>query len=217
MAETCFTNFTITGGEKDIKSVKKIFNSILSGKYNTGKFKDVDSSWFGLLEVALGIEKPECDGRWEFYIDEDEEKEKVFTFYTESAWTPDLLPLIALKNKFPTIHYYYLASEEVDEFFITNDIEGKFYPERWYVRFEDGDTFYVDSFEEAKDIVLSISRNEGLKMPTLPLKEENIEEFVEKFNELNEDSLYICAIDVITKDHPFVSLKYGFTTKFYGD
>ncbi len=217
MAETCFTNFTITGGEKDIKSVKKIFNSILSGKYNTGKFKDVDSSWFGLLEVALGIENPECDRRCDFYIDDEDENENVFTFYTESAWTPDLPPLIALKNKFPTIHYYYLASEEVDEFFITNDIEGKFYPERWYVRFEDGDTFYVDSFEEAKDIVLFISRNEGLKMPTLPLKEENIEEFVEKFNELNEDSLYICAIDVITKDHPFVSLKYGFTTKFYGD
>lgn len=155
MSNTCFTTYKVTGKKKD---VTKLFKTIkrLEGR----KTPLVPNGWYdpklwlGCLVKALGGDsnKVYCRGTITFYEMEDD----VLTLNTETAWAEMSETRHFIESCFPGMKIYYIEEESGCEIFNTNDSEGIYFKDRYYLDGFD-DSEYFETLEEAakyvKDIV----------------------------------------------------------------
>ena len=101
--------------------------------------------WLGNLVVRLGKDWREvfCRGTWsslKLYSDH-------LYFFTETAWNPPIELLELIRQRYPSLKYYYSAEGDEDLQF-TNDVEGRYFTARYIVDAEP-DMDYFDTIEEA--------------------------------------------------------------------
>ena len=89
------------------------------------------TTWLGCLVEALGEswEKIYCRGTW----DNLKFNGEVLTFNTETAWSPCNEMFDMVCEKYPTLRYFYQSEEPGMCEYWTNDDEGKYFPDRYYV------------------------------------------------------------------------------------
>lgn len=130
MPNWCLTNYTIVGEEKELDELYSLMRNL--EEMETPLYPNsFGSDWLGCLIVALG-EKWEdycCRGYWRNL----ERGNRNITFETKTAWKPANDAFNLLKDKFPSLKYYFYAEGHDGSIYETNDAEGIFYPNRLYV------------------------------------------------------------------------------------
>lgn len=155
MSNTCFTTYKVVSEKK--KDVTKLFKTIkrLDGR-KTPLVKNGwydPKLWLGCLVKALGGDpnKVYCRGTITFYEIEDD----VLTLNTETAWSEMSETRHFIESCFPDMKIYYIEEESGCEIFNTNDSEGIYFKDRYYLDGFD-DSEYFETLEEASNYVKEI-------------------------------------------------------------
>lgn len=184
MSNTCFTTYKIVGKKE---SIAKLHRTIK--KLDEGQTSLVDNEWYnpklwlGCLVVALGGNPEEvlCRG----IITNFEMKYDVLTINTESAWTEMSETRHYIESRIPDLKIFYLEEEEGCERFNTNDSEGIFFKERYYLDSSDGARYFC-TLQEVADYAEKVT---GLKMePSFNTIKNALSNYAEEYEE--DDTRY---------------------------
>lgn len=182
MANTYFTTYKVTGKPKDVKHLHRILQRMENRKtpiQPNGWYPQ--NMWLGCLVKALkgDPEKVYCRGTITFYSLDDD----VLTISTETAWSEMSETRHFIESCFPDMKIYYIEEECGCEIYNTNDSEGLFFKDRYYLDGYD-DSEYFESIEEAAKYVMKIVGHE------VKHDFQAIDKALEKYQEDNEDAWY---------------------------
>ena len=184
MPNWAFTSYVLEGEEREIKQLDKILTTL--SKRKTPKVKsDFNQHWLGCLVHELGGDwnKIYCRGSWY----EKERNGNTLKLCTETAWGPMNEVFDFICQKFPSIKYYYASEEDGMGEYYTNDVEGKYFPDRYHIDLCDPDENYDSDYFKTFDELLRWL-NEKYK-PTTPLRtEEDIENLDDEWREKSDDA-----------------------------
>jgi len=155
MPNWCATSYVFTGPEDQIKSLHSSIKQLLEEP--SIKKTDFGNGWLGNLLYKHDIDPDKediyCRGSISYLDEIDIEKETTFILETETAWRPMLEVFDAIINKnYPEIQYYYMAEEFGCLLFETNDINGVYFADRYYLWVEDHEKF--ESYYPDKETML---------------------------------------------------------------
>ena len=154
MSNTCFTTYKVTGKKKDVTKLFKTIKRLDGRKTPLVKNGWYDPKlWLGCLVKALGGDpnKVYCRGTITFYEMEDD----ILTLNTETAWAEMAETRHFIESCFPGMKIYYIEEESGCEIFNTNDSEGIYFKDRYYLDgFEESE--YFETLDEAAKYVKEI-------------------------------------------------------------
>ena len=187
MSNTCFTTYKVVSENK--KDVTKLFKTIkrLDGR-KTPLVKNGwydPKLWLGCLVKALGGDpnKVYCRGTITFYEMEDD----VLTLNTETAWAEMSETRHFIESCFPGMKIYYIEEESGCERFYTNDSEGIYFKDRYYLDGFD-DSEYFETLEEAAKYVKEIVGHDV--EADLKAIDKALSDYVEEHEEDDPDCYY---------------------------
>lgn len=187
MSNTCFTTYKVVSENK--KDVTQLFKTIkrLDGR-KTPLVKNGwydPKLWLGCLVKALGgdPQKVYCRGTITFYEMEDD----VLTLNTETAWAEMSETRHFIESCFPGMKIYYIEEESGCERFYTNDSEGIYFKDRYYLDGFD-DSEYFETLEEAAKYVKEIVGHEV--EADLKAIDKALSDYVEEHEEDDPDCYY---------------------------
>lgn len=154
MSNTCFTTYKVTGKKKDVTKLFKTIKRLDGRKTPLVKNGWYDPKlWLGCLVKALGGDpnKVYCRGTITFYEMEDD----ILTLNTETAWAEMAETRHFIESCFPGMKVYYIEEESGCEIFNTNDSEGIYFKDRYYLDGFD-DSEYFETLDEAAKYVKEI-------------------------------------------------------------
>lgn len=155
MSNTCFTTYKIIGKKESVAKLHRTIKELddrqtplVENEWYNPKL------WLGCIVAALGgnPEDTLCRGTITHY----ELADDVLTVNTETAWTEMAETRRYIKDCFPDLRIYYLEEEEGCERFNTNDAEGLFFKERYYLDTSDGAKYFCtlqEVADYAEDVV----------------------------------------------------------------
>lgn len=187
MSNTCFTTYKVVSENK--KDVTKLFKTIkrLDGRktplVKNGWYNP--KLWLGCLVKALGgdPQKVYCRGTITFYEMEDD----VLTLNTETAWAEMSETRHFIESCFPGMKIYYIEEESGCERFYTNDGEGIYFNDRYYLDGFD-DSAYFETLSEAAEYVKEIVGHDV--EADLKAIDKALSDYVEEHEEDNPDCYY---------------------------
>lgn len=104
-----------------------------------------------------------------------------------------------IKSKYPDIHIVYSAEESGNVYYVTNDFEGDFFPERYILDYTDG-IEYFNSLEAAAEYVKNLT---GKDVKTEEEIEAALDELEKKEMENDDDAFYsFNKFKVMEEDEP---------------
>ena len=173
MANIASVAYAIEGPQKNLEEILGAICLAMTDKKHWTEYKACEH---------LGFSEQELDGkRLGGEIDDDPTLENgVLSFYAEERWgLQDFNEL--LEQKFPDIKIYWVVEESGCEVYATNDKEGKYFPDRFYVDICIDDIYDSEYFTKEESMWKWISEKTGGKITNM----EQAEAFVG-----DEDSLY---------------------------
>lgn len=131
--------------------------------------------WLGNLVVSLGADYQEvyCCGTW----DGLNLNGNILSFNTETASKPPFRLLKLISDVYPSLKFYFEAEGDDWDCFLTNDAEGKYYPNRYLV---DSDLGY-EYFVKIEEVCQFLS-------PHINLSEQNEEMLAHAIDEWEENN-----------------------------
>lgn len=117
MPNWCYTDYVFEGNKKEIKELNRKAEKI---------------KWLSDLVIAYGGNPKEIECRGSI-MDVSLYNDNTLHIYTETAWTdtPEVWELVMKKHKSLSCYYY---TEEIGcGIYETNDVEGKYFPDRFIV------------------------------------------------------------------------------------
>lgn len=174
MANWASTDYVIEGSKE---SLTKIYEAIKHPDTSEGS-----KGWEGGVLKALGIKWDKKKYLRGFIQDVEEfnpEEDYNLSFYAEEAWGVTDFDEI-LKNNFPDIKVYWRTEEPGMEVYETNDVEGEYFNERYYVDTCINDNYHSDYFIEKASVYQWLSKITNGEIKTI--------EDVCNFNKEKEDT-----------------------------
>ena len=161
MPNWAYTQYVITGDKHQLKKLYSIMNELECMKDPGMHENGFGSTWLGNLVIKLGGDwkKIYCRGSWDNLLHENE----VISFSVESAWEEPYEVRHLIEEKFPDIKLYYQCEESGMGIYITNDGTGQYFPEKYYLWIENGETDYYDNLESLIQDVERITGSKNLK------------------------------------------------------
>lgn len=149
MPNWCSTTYKCVGNERELKSLYEILQKIEARKKPVNE-NDFGRLWLGELVTELGYdwEKYRCRGEIIGFELEDE----VLTIWQETAWCEQEGVRQAIEQKYPGIKVYWCDEEPGCDNYTTNDSEGLYFPDRYYLDTYD-DPQYFETINELADFV----------------------------------------------------------------
>ena len=128
MPNWCSTAYAIEGDAQEIKSLYELMKR-LEDMEKPSVENGFGTAWLGCLVDALGKDwnNVSCRGEWSC-LEMDGE---VIKLYTETAWSPCNEVFDLVREKYPSLHYYFQAEEPDLDIYETNDSEGIYFPDRY--------------------------------------------------------------------------------------
>lgn len=146
MPNWCSTDYVIEGDAQEVKALYDLMKGLEEQKKLTIE-NGFGIAWLGCLVEALGEDwqNVRCRGHWDG-LDFDG---CILRFWTETAWEACNEVFDLVRKKYPSLCYYYRAEEPGMGDYYTNDIEGRYFPERYLIdlRTEKGD-WQTEYFED---------------------------------------------------------------------
>lgn len=159
MANWAYTSYAIEGNKE---SLEKIYKAILHPDVK----ENSTESWEGNVLRALGIEwedgTPNGKGKYlRGFINDGpwwgDDEHTFIRFEAEEAWNVTDLDEILMEN-FKDVKVYWITEEEGMGIFATNDKDGKYFPQRFYVDTCIAGDYNSDYFKEKKDVYRWLSK-----------------------------------------------------------
>lgn len=172
MPNWCYTTCKVAGSQEEVQdfaSKLKYLEELPESLVKNGFGK----TWLGNLVTLFNEDWNEisCRGEWtDVELDDNE-----LTIWMETAWSPPFSLFDMIESKYETIKIYYLADEWDMNYHSTNDSEGKYFTERYFLGDNDG-SLYHDTLEE-------LLNDFNSKFDTSFTTYEEVEDFVKKHNE----------------------------------
>ena len=194
MANWASTSYAVEG-PKD--TLEKIYQAILHPAVN----ENSSEGWEGNVLRALGIEweqvSPDGKGYYMrgFIQDEpywDDDSPNVLRFCAEEAWGATDFHEV-LEENIPGIKVYYEVEEEGMEVYATNDKEGKYFPERYYVDICINGDWDSDYFTEQDAVYTWLSKKTDGEVTDA----KSVEVWNDKHEELKDDDENFISIHEI--------------------
>lgn len=150
MPNWCSTAYAIEGNAKELNNLYELMKKLQEQK-EPSVSNGFGTAWLGCLVNALGEnwEKVFCRGTW----DNLQFDGKVLKFNTETAWAPCNEMFDMVCGKYPTLRYFYQSEEPGMAMYWTNDREGKYFTDRFYVDVcTSEEEYYTEYFADLKDV-----------------------------------------------------------------
>ena len=130
MANYMLSDYVIEGKKAEIDEFEAMLRRLEAMKEEDFPIKDVSwgSKWLGFIINELG---QNCKGAW---YDLERRGDDALAITFESAWAAPEGMLALIAEKWPSFKYYFYREEPGSEVFETNDVEGKYFPRRYYLR-----------------------------------------------------------------------------------
>ncbi len=145
MPNWCDTTYKCVGDPKEVRSLYKVIQR--NAKRKTPRVKNgFGVQWLGCIIDALGYDWEQYQFRGEishFYL-----LDNVLTVHQNTAWAEQEGFRQVIEKAFPSIKVYYREEECGCEVYHTNDIAGRFFPERYFLDSYE-DPMYYETIEEA--------------------------------------------------------------------
>lgn len=184
MPNWCYTSYVLEGSDKDIKKIDNLLDNLMSRKKPAIE-NGFGTNWLGCLVNALGgdWQKIPCRGTWS----NKERIGNILRLTTDTAWIPLNEVFDFIHEKFPSVIYFYAAEEPGCELYSTNDVDGKYFPERYNIDLYDLEENYDSAYFTTADAVLDYI-NENYH-PATPLKTlEDIDKLDNEWRENSDDA-----------------------------
>lgn len=151
MANWASTSYRIEGSKEDLEKVYNVIDEFMSERRKPVQV-DASNEWEGNIIRALGATDEQMKNNYlRGFIEEYEMDGDIIRIEAEEAWgTTDFRHVLA--QLMPELTIYYIVEEPGCEVYATNDAEGKYFPERFYVdAYVNGDyqSEYFDTEEQA--------------------------------------------------------------------
>ena len=172
MANIASVAYAIEGPQKNLEEILGAICLAMTDKEHWTEYKACEH---------LGFSEQELDDKWlGGEIDDDPTLENgVLRFYAEERWgLQDFADL--LEEKLPDITVYWIVEESGCEVYCTNDKEGKYFPERYYVDTCIDGIYNSEYFQTEEEVYKWLDKLTNGRVKS--------EEDVEKFNADYEDS-----------------------------
>ena len=185
MANWASTSYAIEGSKSDLARVSNVINSFMKG--NTKPVEANDSKeWEGNIVKALEASEEQMKNNYlRGFIQTYEIIDGVLYIEAEEAWgATDFRHLLA--KLMPELTIYYIVEECGCEVYATNDCDGKYFTESYYVDIcIDGDYFseYFDTEKQVLAYVAQLLKKESVTM-------KDIDEWNEEQDD-NENYIYV--------------------------
>lgn len=170
MPNWCYTNYVIEGPKENLDEINHALENPACGEDNT------NSDWVGYFLKALNIDTEKYSrmrGFIHYYYYEND----IIHIESEDAWYKTDMDE-ALIDKYPELKIYYSLEEPGMGIYETNDAEGNYFPDRFYVDTCINGNYEADYFETEEEAFKWIEELSGCK---------NYPD-VEKFNNEKENS-----------------------------
>lgn len=183
MANWAYTQYHAVGDKEQLQQLHSIMDELESMKDPGLHENSFGPSWLGNLVIKLGgdWEKIYCRGYWDNLL---LHSDGTVTFSVESAWDEPNEVREFIEKNFPDIKLYYQCEESGMCIFKTNDDTGRYFPEKYYLWVEDGETEYYTTIEALANAVKNITRSKNLK--TL----DSCKKALESYSRKNHDLCY---------------------------
>ena len=193
MPNWAFTDYAIEGPKE---TLQKIEQAVLHHDVEENSAED----WEGNVLIALGTTwnrgGPDEGGKYMRGFIRDAphwcNDNKTLSLFAEEAWGVTDFNEV-LEENFPDIKVYWSTEESNEGIYATNDREGKYFPDRFFVDTCINDNFATDYFLTKEDAYQWLSKLTDGKVES--------EEDVDKFNATcsEDDFIYIHEFKVITE------------------
>ena len=162
--------YVIEGSNESLEKIKNTITEALKDIHHWTEYKTCEL--LGFTEEELGNNR--LGGE---IIDGPEIDNGVLKLWAEERWgLQDFEEL--LRQKFPDINVYWIVEESGCEVYCTNDKEGKYFPERYWVDTAQDNIYQSEYFETEEQVYKWLDKEYGVKS----------EEEVEAWNADYEDS-----------------------------
>ena len=185
MPNWCSTAYAIEGNANEIQDLYKLMKKLEDMEVPSVP-NGFGTSWLGCLVDALGADwqSVRCRGSWSCL----ELEEDVLKFSTETAWCPCNEVLDLVREKFPSLRYYYMTEEPGMEIYETNDDAGIYFPDRYYLDVcTPEEEYYNEYFTELQDVFRWLEDEFGHPVKSV----DDIEALDSQWREKNDGSFCI--------------------------
>lgn len=193
MPNWCSSAYAIEGDAKEIKSLYELMKG-LEEREKPSIENGFGTTWLGCLVDALGKDwnTVHCRGSWSC-LEMDGE---VLKFFTETAWSPCNETFDLVMEKFPSLRYYFQAEEPGMGIYETNDEDGTYFPDRYFLDACTPDEEYLSEYFETEEEALEWLEEEVGK----PIKTgEDVDALAAEWEEQNENAFcYLHEFEVVS-------------------
>ena len=185
MANWASTSYAIEGSKSDLERVFNVIDGFVKGNVKPVE-ENTSKEWEGNIVTALGATDEQMKNNYlRGFIQTYEIIDGVLHLEAEEAWgTTDFRHLLA--KLIPELTIYYIVEECGCEVYATNDCDGKYFTESYYVDIcIDGD-YFSEYFDTEKQVLAYVAQL--LKKESVTMKE--IDEWNEEQDD-NENYIYV--------------------------
>lgn len=169
MANWALTNYLIEGSEKDLEKIYEVINSFMSEQQAPVE-ENASANWEGNIVKALGATEEQMMKNYlRGFIQEYKMAGDTIIIEAEEAWGDTDFRHV-LKTLMPELTIYFITEEPGCEVYITNDADGKYFPDRFYVETCINRNYESDYFEdetEAMDYIAALMGKERINKADL--------------------------------------------------
>lgn len=169
MPNWCFTYYTAEGPKEQLQKLSDLMKQLGSMPHPGLIENDFGAAFLGNLVMSLGVDPREqldfrCRGEYYSVV---MDPSGYLTFDTMTAWCEADDTRHLIEEKFPGVRLYFISEEFGCGYWETNDIEGKYFSERYYFRAEnfddENDGNYYDTLPELIEAVEKATGESGLQ------------------------------------------------------
>ena len=180
-------SYAIEGDRRTLKRISEAIKGALKGTIPVSE--DSSNNWQGNALTALKIKMRKHDDIRGFFYEEPKLDGNVLKVNCEEKWhRGDFAELLA--RKFPSLSVYWIAEECGCEIYETNDADGKYFAERYWVDTCVNGDYDSEYFETEEAVWEYLTKRAGCK---------NAED-VEAFNDAvtnGEDFIYVHEFEIV--------------------
>lgn len=185
MANWASTSYAIEGSKSDLERMFNVINDFVKSNVKPVE-ANASKEWEGNIVKALGASEEQMKNNYlRGFIQTYEIIDGVLYIEAEEAWgATDFRHLLA--KLMPELTIYYIVEECGCEVYATNDCDGKYFTESYYVDIcIDGD-YFSEYFDTEKQVLAYVAQL--LKKESVTMKE--IDEWNEEQDD-NENYIYV--------------------------
>lgn len=162
MPNWAYTQYIATGDKEQLKKLHSVMTELEDMKVPGLHENGFGSTWLGNLVIKLGgnWKQVYCRGSWDNLLLHEE---GTVSFSVESAWGELYDVRKFIEEQFPGVRLYFQCEESGMCIYQTNDDTGQYFPEKYYLWVEDGETEYYTTLEALANEVENITGSKNLK------------------------------------------------------